>query len=244
MNDSERRGVAAPTPVPDSRPLSAVARSVPRLLLTKVLLLVALALVGAVLARLPGVREWFSPNGWLNHHLQALGAWGYPVFVAGAALLITAGVPRLLFCPVAGAAFGFWGGLATSTVATMSAYLVAFGWVRGRMEKRDEPWELPARLSFLRQDPGVGGVVLTRLLPVPGLLGTLALSLSPVTLSAYGWGSLIGLIPEAVPLILLGAGLFEGSPKRWAWLGAGALGILVVCGWLIRRLLRRYREGG
>lgn len=235
--------------VPDSleasvTDLSSAARGIPRLLFGKVLLLVALALVGAAAARLPGVREWFSPEGQLNRQLHALGWMGYPVFVGSAAMLITVGVPRLLFCPIAGAAFGFWGGLAASTVATMAAYLISFRWIRGRMGRRPERWEPPPRLAFLRQDPGVGGVVLARLLPVPGLLGTLALALSPVAWSAYGWGSLIGLIPEAVPLILLGAGLFEGNPKRWAWLGAGALGLLVLCGWLIGRLLRKARQRG
>lgn len=85
-------------------------------------------------------------------------------------------------------------------------------------------------------------MILTRLIPVPGLIGTAALSLSPVRKRAFLLGSFIGLVPEAVPLLLLGAGLFESNTKQLAWLGAGALTLVVVSLFLIRRLLRRYRE--
>ena len=42
--------------------------------------------------------------------------------------------------------------------------------------------------------------------------------------------------------MLFGAGLFEKDTKHLAWLGAGALVLVVGSLILIRRLLRRYRE--
>jgi len=213
-----------------------------RLLILKAVGLVVLALVGALMARHPWVRAWTSPAGRMAQMLGNLGWLGVPVFILGSGLLMTLGVPRLLFCPLAGAAFGFWGGFLISTVATMAAYFVSFLFIRGRLADRKTPFELPARLGFLRHDPGMGGVVLTRLIPVPGLIGTAALSLSPVRKRSFLLGSFIGLVPEAVPLLLLGAGLFERNTKQLAWLGAGALLLVVASLFLIRRLLRRYRE--
>lgn len=215
------------------------ARLGPRLLLIKAVLLLALALAGAALSRIPAIREALAPAGHVSEWLRNMGGAAIPAFILGTGLLIAMGVPRLVFCPVAGAAFGFGTGLVTSTTATMLAYFGTFLFIRGRLADRETPFELPPRLAFLRVDPGLPGVILTRLIPVPGLIGTIALSLSPVRRRTYLLGSFLGLIPEAVPLVLLGAGLFEGNPKQLAWLGAGALLLVVACYLLMRRILRR-----
>lgn len=210
-----------------------------RLLLFKAMLLFVLAVAGALLSRIPGLREAFAPAGRLTQHLRDLGWLGAPFFIATTGVLIALGVPRLIFCPLAGAAFGFQLGLGTSTLSTMLAYYGTFLFLRGRLADRETPLALPARLAFLRRDPGLAGVILTRLVPVPGLLGTMALSLSPVRRRTFLLGSLIGLIPEAVPLVLLGAGLFEGNPRQLATLGAAALLLILGCYFLMRRILRR-----
>jgi uncharacterized membrane protein YdjX (TVP38/TMEM64 family) len=213
-----------------------------RWLILKAVALMLLALVGALLARHPGVRAWTSPAGRMAQALGNVGWVGIPAFILGSGLLMILGVPRLLFCPLAGAAFGFWGGFVTSTVATMGAYFASFLFIRGRLADRETPFELPPRLAFLRHDPGVGGVILTRLIPLPSLIGTAALSLSPVRKRSFFWGSLVGLVPEAVPLLLFGAGVFEQNTRHLAWLGAGALLLLVASLILIRRLLRKHRN--
>jgi uncharacterized membrane protein YdjX (TVP38/TMEM64 family) len=175
------------------------ARLGPRLLLAKALALVALAVAGALASRIPGVRDAVAPAGRLTASIRDLGPLALPLFLAASTVLIAVGVPRLLFCPLAGAAFGFWGGLATSTIATMAAYMASFAFLRGRLADRDAPPNLPHHLAFLRHDPGITGVILTRLLPVPGLLGTVALSLSPVRKRAFFAGSLIGTWPGSRP---------------------------------------------
>lgn len=227
-----------PTPAPAAS-LHA-ARLGPRLLLIKALLLGVLALAGALLARIPGVREWLAPAGRLVPILDQLGWTAAPAFTLGSALLITLGVPRLIFCPLAGAAFGFWYGLFLSTLATMVSYIAVFFFVRGRIQDDDTPYSPPAQLAFLRHNPGLPGVIVARLIPLPGLLTSIALSLSPVRRRTYLFGSLIGLVPEAVPLVLLGAGLLDGNPRQLASLGAGALLLILVCYFVIRRLVRKY----
>lgn len=217
------------------------ARLGPRLLIIKAAALGILALLGAAMSRSPWMREWLGPDGALAQALKNLDLAAYPVFFLASGLLITIGVPRLLFCPVAGAAFGFWPGLVISTASTMTAYFTTFLFIRGQLADRETPWVLPERLSFLTKDPGIAGVILTRLVPVPGLIGTVALSLSPVRKRAFLAGSLIGLIPEAVPLLLFGAGLLEGNPRRLAWTMAGGLVLVLVCLGLIRHLMVRHR---
>lgn len=229
-----------PRPEPARRP-AAGPRLGPRLLVSKVLVLVLLAALGAILSRNPGVHEWLGHGGRLARELRGLGQAAVPAFFLGSALLICLGVPRLVFCPVAGAAFGFWGGLLVSTASTMAAYVATFLFIRGRLADSDQPVPLPAALSFLRHDPGISGVILTRLLPVPGLLGTIALSLCPVRTRSFLAGSLVGLIPEAVPFLLLGAGLFDGNPRQLAWMTAGALLVLLASWLLVRHLLKRHR---
>jgi uncharacterized membrane protein YdjX (TVP38/TMEM64 family) len=58
---------------------------------------------------------------------------------------------------------------------------------------------------------------------------TLGLALSSVSGPAYFVGSLIGLAPEAVPLVLLGAGLLPEGESGWlAWTLAVSLLVVAV----------------
>lgn len=202
----------------------------------RVVLLVALTVVGAGVLRVPGVRDGLQPGGGIHGALRGLGWWAYPAFILATGGLIAVGVPRLVFCPLAGAVFGFWGGIASSTVATMGAYCVSFLVVRGRRRPGETGPGLPPALAFLRRGPGLGGVILARMIPVPGLVGTLALSLSPVGFSTFFVGSLVGLLPEAIPLVLLGAGWRRGDPREFA--GLAVIGVLIVVAGLL--LTRRW----
>lgn len=208
-------------------------------LLWKALAWVGLAMLGAALSEFAGVREWFEPSGRAAVWLREMGPVAWPVYLGVTAGCILAGIPRLLFCPVAGALFGFWGGMAASAVATMAAYWVAFLIARGRSAMSADMEKLPAGLSFLKTDPGLAGVILVRLLPMPGLVGTAILGMSRVRLGTYLLGSLFGLIPESAPLVLLGAGLAGGHSRELAWAAAGALALVVIaCLWTWRWMNR------
>ncbi len=211
----------------------------PRVLLVKALVLVAMAVAGAALARHMGLRQWIGPGSPWALGLRRFGWGAAPLFTLVATVLIGLGVPRLALCPLAGAAFGFWGGLATSTLATMAAYFAAFLFIRGRHPDARPLRELPRSMEFLRHDPGVAGVILVRLIPVPGLIGTTALSLSPVRTLPFLWGSLVGLLPEAAPFILVGAGLLESDWRHLGWLAAAVVGMVAGAWLLLRQLLKR-----
>src|SRR5437764_1331633 len=84
---------------------------------TKRLVLLFAVLAGALaVGTLTPVRHWLADAGRIRGLVQSLGFWIYPVGTLAIAALVACGVPRLLLCTVAGAAFanlplGFWRGL-------------------------------------------------------------------------------------------------------------------------------------
>lgn len=194
-------------------------------MLVKAAILLGLALAGLLACQLTPLKEWLAPAGQAASWVRQAGVLSASVFVLGSAALILAGVPRLLFCAVAGWLYGFWLGLGLSVLATMLSYTAALMFVRGRQTAERAARALPAGLGFLAHDPGLGGVVLARMLPMPGMVVTLALALSPVTPRNYLLGSAIGLVPEAAPVVLLGAGLLAPETSHYWRLGL----LVLVC---------------
>jgi uncharacterized membrane protein YdjX (TVP38/TMEM64 family) len=89
------------------------------------------------------------------------------------------------------------------------------------------------------QDQGAAGVVLARQIPLHGTLINLCLGLSRVRHRHFLIGTAIGLLPEAVPVALVGAGLARGSAKGSAgMIGLAAVvmgGVWVAGAYLLRR---------
>ena len=181
-----------------------------------VLLAVLLALV-AVLFLTP-IRSLVSADlpRW-SAALRGMG-WTAPlVFMLAVACLVSVGVPRLLLCPLGGMAFGFWGGLVLSQAGTFIAYYALFLFVRwgGRgFVLRHRP-KLAGFTDLVRRQ-GVPAVILARQLPLHGWLVNLVLSLTPVRHRHFLLGTAIGLLPEAIPCTLIGAGIAHGSAVQSA----------------------------
>lgn len=206
-----------------------------RHILYRAAVLLGVVICGMMIYRLTPLRAWLEPAGVVAAWVRACGWPGMLLFYAGTALLILLGVPRLVFCPLAGALYGFWGGLALSLAAPTTSYFLTFLVLRGRAEGPLPG--LPGALRFLSRDPGMSGVILARLVPLPGMFITLALSLSGVGRRKFFFGTLIGLIPEAAPLVLLGAGWVDRDLGRPMHFGALAL-LLFGVGWLAWRRVR------
>lgn len=209
--------------------------------LIKAATLLGIVLLGAVGYRWTPVRTWLEPAGELAAWARRTGWWGVLAFYGASAALIFIGVPRLVFCPIAGALYGFWGGLAVCLLSASSSYFTTFLLVRGRRRSGDRA-TLPRRLAFLGRNPGFGGVVLARLIPLPGMVITLALSLSSVSKTSYLLGTMIGLIPEAAPLVLLGCGLLHPGPESYLHFAVIALLLIGSCWFALRYYQRRQRE--
>ena len=208
-------------------------------ILAKSLTLLLVAVLVFVFYRFTPLKDWLAPAGRGADWFRALGTRGIYLFIGAAAGLILLGIPRLLLCPLAGALYGFWPGLGYSLIATMISYYIGFLWIRGRRHKGLDAASLPKKLAFLAGDPGFTGVVLGRLLPVPGMVVTMALALSNVSDWAYILGSAIGLIPEAVPMVL--AGIMPDSFQKWGKLAAVAM-LCIAAGWLaLRYFAKRHK---
>lgn len=229
----------APQPGPTDDPGAPAPET--RQTLVKAGILLGVVVLGAALYRLTPVRTWLEPAGELAAWGRRSGWWGVLAFYGGSAALISAGVPRLLFCPIAGALYGFWGGLGLCLLSATTSYFTTFMLVRGRRGSGTGV-ALPRRLAFLARNPGFAGVVLARLIPLPGMVITLALSLSSVSKTSYLLGTVLGLIPEAAPLVLLGCGLLHPGPESYVHFAAIAV-LLVGSFWFaLRQLRRRQRE--
>ena len=172
------------------------------------------------LGNIQGFKYWLLSLGWVGP-----AAWMGIVFG-----LVAAGMPRLLFCPIGGLAFGFWLGLLWTQVATLAGYYVLFLFVR---------WS--GRDFVLRHWPRVGRfkthfhghsaallVFAVRQLPISGLIINFLLGLSPIRHHHFLLGTAFGILPEAIPFTLVASGAFKLTGRNTPLYIAAAVGLLLL----------------
>ena len=164
-----------------------------------------------------GMLFWLPPVGHvllddkerIKQFIQDCGPWAPVVFTASVAVLIGCGLPRLAFHILGGALFAFWWGLLWSSLGTMIGYTVVFFAVRqlGLREailRKHPTWQ---KLTAKLKHNTVPAVILFRQIPLPGMVTNAVLGLSPIRRREFFLGTSIGLLPEAVPMVLIGSGL-------------------------------------
>lgn len=208
---------------------------------------VAVLVVGALLAVFAPLRDWTdaiedSLEGMtLAHGLIAFCV----VSVVGSLLMI----PAWIFPIAAGAAFGWgWGfvaALSGSTLSALAAFLVARFVVRERVERAAK-----RNKSFVAVDKAVRRepwkvVALLRLSPVlPSGLKSYFLGLTCVDILNYITASAIGMLPGIALKVYIGhAGrsAVTGGPLKWAMLAAGiaaTVAMAVIVGRTVRKRLQ------
>lgn len=219
----------------------AIASSAPspksgRKALTTALLLASLT----AMVLLSPLRGWLSDPSHVQQTLGQTGWAAYPLWALAIALLIAAGVPRVLLCALAAMAFGFWAGLILVQVASVLGYYAMFVFVRwGGRDWVLSRWPKLQHWARTVGNQGIIGVVIFRQLPLHGALINFCLALSAVGHTDFLVGTFIGLIPEAIPAALVGAGI---SQRHSPWIarsfviGAVVLAVIwLICGRLIRR---------
>jgi uncharacterized membrane protein YdjX (TVP38/TMEM64 family) len=202
----------------------------------------ALLLAGsALIIFLPSVREQFGHIHELSAYLRSFG-WAAPlVFIFAVAGLVAVGVPRLLLCPIGGMAFGFWKGLLFAQFGTMLGFYVTFLFVR--WSGRDiilRKWPRLSRYTGVSRRKGIVTVLLIRQLPITGFYVNLLLGLMPLSHGDFLLGTMVGILPAAVPATLFGSGAvnFSSDESKLYTLVAIAAGIAL---WLLAgRLFRLY----
>ena len=214
-------------------------RTILRAVVTVAVLAGALAVV-----QFSPVRALVQDTVRVRQAIERLGVFAYPVCLVASAVLIGSGFPRLALCAVASMVLGFGWGLSLTQGGALLGYYAAFCFIRwggGNWVTHRRP-RLRAIAETI-QDQGVMGVVLARQVPLHGTLINLCLGLSRVKHRHFLIGTAIGLLPEAVPVALVGAGLVKTSFTE----SAGLLG-LAVCAfallwigsaWALRRMRRR-----
>jgi uncharacterized membrane protein YdjX (TVP38/TMEM64 family) len=177
-------------------------------------LAIVIAVVGAYVAiiHFTDLREILDDTNRIKTLIQSHGAWGPVSFIGGATILILTGMPRLLFCVLGGALFGFIEGLIYSQIATIIGAYGTFlfarwstqGWVR-RLKNNQ------SRFYRMLENPNLLTVFLSRQLPSGGVFISLFLGFSSVSHMNFFIGSLLGFLPEAIPAVLIGSGAGKTS---------------------------------
>ncbi len=198
-------------------------------------ILFAALLVLLLITLLPQVRHFIAESQpILKRFIQDCGPWAPVVFILTVAVLVAGGVSRLAFHFIGGTLFAFWGGLVWTCLGTMIGYSAVFFAVR----------QLGLRDSLLRKHPAwqtlaaklkhntVPAVILFRQLPLPGIVTNTVLALSPIRRREFFLGTVIGLIPEAVPTTLMGAGLRKEHLGLTAAYLFGAVALFIVV-WIV-----------
>ena len=179
------------------------------------------------------VKFWLLSLGWVGP-----AAWMGIVFV-----LVAAGMPRLLFCPIGGLAFGFWYGLLWTQAATLAGYYVLFLFVRwGGKDFVLRHWPRLGQLKKHFHGPSAALMVFAvRQLPVSGLIINFLLALSSIRHSHFLIGTAFGILPAAIPFTLVASGIFKLTGRNTPFYMAAAVGIfLLVCSilWYFSRRVR------
>jgi uncharacterized membrane protein YdjX (TVP38/TMEM64 family) len=192
---------------------------------TGLLALAYLSPLRGYLGRVREVSEW----------IRSLGLLAPLVLTFSVAVLVAIGLPRLLFCVIAGMALGFWPGLLWAQLGTLLGNYAVFLLVRWHGRGWAEPYvSRRGRLHRLIRQEGITGVVLARQVPVPGLLINVACGLLPLRHRDYLIGTALGQLPEAVPCTLIGAGVIAASFAK----SVGVIGLAVLLALVLWLALR------
>jgi uncharacterized membrane protein YdjX (TVP38/TMEM64 family) len=194
--------------------------------------LIMLVLVAAAFASVyfTPAREYFRNIQGIKYWLLSLGWVGPAVWMGVVFALVSAGMPRLLFCPIGGLAFGFWHGLLWTQLATLAGYYVLFLFVRwGGRDFVLRHWPRVMRLKEHFHGHSTALLVFAvRQLPISGLVINLLLGLSPIRHRHFLLGTAFGILPEAIPFTLVASGVFKLTGQNTPLYICAAIGFLLL----------------
>ena len=222
----------------ESADLEQVAQTTSR----KLLILLAIGAVILLLIHATPFGEQFRNWDALAHTFEGGGIKAELYFVLISSILMMFGAPRLLFCGLAGFAFGFWEGLFWSLGSSLIGSFMAFR--AARWGGKDWLTERFGHRRFfgriVHSKPTVASVFAMRMLPVSNAIINVGLALSHVGDRAFLLGSLLGFLPQGIVAVIIGSGMATDVP----WMGAAQIGLagailLVTLLWTARKHRKR-----
>ncbi len=228
--------LSAPSGEDVSRP--STSRCIP----TGMLLLFGLLVVAVIAVYFTPLQEHLRKVRELKETIQAFGPMGRVVFALAVAALVAVGLPRLIFCPIGGMAFGFAEGLIWTQAATLLGYYGTFLFVR--WGGRERVLRRHPGLAHAHEVLGVHPVInlfLIRQLPISGLLVNLFMGVTHIRHRHFLLGTLLGFLPEAIPLTLVGSSAGKFDPRltmTYVAIGVAALALFFLGSWMLSRRSR------
>ena len=195
-------------------------------------------LLSVILIHSTPVRERLEDIHAMSNDIKAFGVWAPAVYVASVALLVSAGLPRLLLCPIGGMVFGFFWGLLWSQTGTMIGYYATFIFVR--WSGRDfilKRWPQLNRYKAFFSKRGLFFVLFIRQLPIAGFYINIVLGLTHIRHRNFLLGTLAGILPEAIPATMIGAGIIELSPAKSVAVISVAIILFIIVWTVVARYL-------
>ncbi len=201
-------------------------------LIKKFLIFSPILLLLLVIAYSSPLSDYFTQVSELSSKIRDIGITAPIVFTLGIAVLVSIGFPRLIFCPIAGMAFGFVFGLLYTIVGSLIAYYLFFIFVRRNGRQFQFKYvEEHKKIGEIIKKGGIPAVILARQVPVHGMVVNIILALSPIRHMDFLVGTAIGLVPEAAACTLLGSSTAQGSLHKSITYLAVAMVLLAIL-WL------------
>jgi len=165
--------------------------------------------------------------------VRAAGFWAPVVFVLLQALITVAPVPRTVFTVAAGVLFGSISGVLLAVAGTALAAATAYGLVRlvgGRLAERHAHHSAVTWVRARLDRRGLLAMVSLRLIPaVPFAPLNYALALAGARFAPYVLGTVLGVLPGTVSIVVLGDAAVGGNPHPVMFavsLVCGAIGLI------------------
>lgn len=169
--------------------------------------------------------------------VKSAGLWAPVLFVLLQGMVTVTPVPRTVFTVAAGVLFGSVVGLLLTVAGTALAAVVAFWLVRlvgGRLAERHAHHRGVAWVRARLDHSGLLAVVSLRLIPaVPFSAMNYAAGLSGVRFAPYLLGTVLGVLPGTIGIVVLGDAAVGGSPHPAMFAVSVASGLLGLAGALL-----------
>lgn len=202
------------------------------------LVIAMLVLASPLILSLPW-KDWARYGELIREMLNTQGPWSPVIFLAATALGTALGLPRLIFCVMAGWLFGFELGFAWSQAGSLLGAYALF--LIARHTRPETLLEKYPKLRALSTPVGTGwfSVLVVRQLPLAGLYNDILLAWSPVSHRDFWIGSFIGFLPLGITASLIGAGAIKADLGQMASYLAEATVLFVLLSLLLKRMVRR-----